>query len=84
MLRHADLHPGNISVRAGKIVGIFDWEHSRFEPIFSDSDEVNLAKVWFRDAVPPAVLSDLTSYERQLKETLSLDSYYRPGWEEYR
>lgn len=46
-LRHADLHAGNINVLNGHIVGIFDWEHARLEPVFEDSDEFNLAKLWF-------------------------------------
>jgi aminoglycoside phosphotransferase (APT) family kinase protein len=38
IFRHGDMHAGNMNVKDGKINGIFDWEHSRFEPLFQNCE----------------------------------------------
>lgn len=56
---HCDLNLGNIIVRDGKVVGIFDWEYAAFFPI------------WYEDVSASFGFTDMdVEWKRLLQERL--------------
>lgn len=64
VFRHGDLHAGNINVSGNRIVGIFDWEHSRMDVMFRDWEDLDIADMWYSDLQDKEILRQLAQYEK--------------------